>query len=83
MVMKYFVFVIAVLLSPVGIVAETMTVQEDAAQLTVWIRAGGDVVKSEISSFIRQISDKLPQAITSKILVVQMKMIRSWMNWLM
>lgn len=41
----------------------------NAPQLTVWIRAGGNAVKSEITSFVRQVLERLPQNIESKVLV--------------
>lgn len=43
--------------------------QKDVTKLTVWIRAGGDAVKPKISTFVKQIFEKLPQNVTSKILV--------------
>jgi hypothetical protein len=69
MFMKYFIIRIIMLLSPVGTVASTDIPKKDTPKLTVWIRAGGNAVKLEISSFVEQILEKLPQNVNSKILV--------------
>ncbi len=57
------------MLSSVFIGTGANAIQEDATKLTVWIRAGGHAVKSEISSFVWQILEKIPQNITLQILV--------------
>jgi len=64
-----FILRFIMLLSSVCIGTGANAVQEDATKLTVWIRAGGNAVKSEISSFVRQVLEKIPQNITSQILV--------------
>ncbi len=38
-------------------------------KLTVWIRAGGPAVKSEISSFVQNVLESLPQNVLSQVLV--------------
>lgn len=38
-------------------------------KLTVWIRAGGPAVKSEISSFVQNVLESLPQNVPSQVLV--------------
>lgn len=42
----------------------------ESSKLTVWIRAGGPAVKSEISSFVQKVLESLPQDVPFQILVL-------------
>lgn len=65
--MKTFIFVGLLMLLSMGISANN--IPRKNPELTVWIRAGGPAVKSEISNFILKILETLPQNVTSRILV--------------
>ncbi len=38
-------------------------------ELTVWIRAGGAAVKTEITSFVQKVFQALPPSVTSRVLI--------------
>lgn len=42
---------------------------QDTPNLTVWIRAGGPAVKTEIASFVEKVLETLPVSVTSKVLI--------------
>ena len=56
---EIFIFRLAVVLASVGIGSVAYASFEKTPELTVWIRAGGSAVKSEISPFVLNVSKVL------------------------
>jgi hypothetical protein len=57
------------ILTWVLIMLKSIGFTQDTPELTVWIRAGGPAIKTEITSFVQKVLQTLPASVPSKILI--------------